>query len=163
MKAKEALSVLGVSRSTLKRYRELGLIEATLLPTGQYDYDKESIFFFKNKQKSRKSYIYGCVSTPKQKKDLENQIEYLEEYCKLKGIIIDETYKDVASGISFKNRKEFFKMLDSIIKGEVREIVISHKDRLSRVGFELFEHLFNHYGTKIIIASKKPDERNDEK
>ncbi|SET11920.1 hypothetical protein SAMN03080614_105115 [Anaerobranca gottschalkii DSM 13577] len=45
-------------------------------------------------------------------------------------------------------------MLDDIITGKVERIVITHKDRLSRVGFELFHHLFKKYNCEIIVMSE---------
>lgn len=52
-------------------------------------------------------------------------------------------------------------MLDDIIDGQVKRVVISYKDRLSRVGFELFKHLFDHYGCKIIVTSDIGSEKLD--
>lgn len=45
-------------------------------------------------------------------------------------------------GISFEKRKDFFKLPDEIIDHRVERVVIPYKDRLSRVGFDLFYHLF---------------------
>lgn len=49
---------------------------------------------------------------------------------------------------------DFFKLLDNVIAGSVEKIIISYKDRLSRVGFELFDVLFKKFGTHIIIISE---------
>lgn len=62
-------------------------------------------------------------------------------------------YQDIASGISFDKRKEFFLMLDDILDHKIEKVVITYKDRLSRVGFELFSYLFKKYGTEIIVIS----------
>lgn len=53
-------------------------------------------------------------------------------------------------------------MLDLIIQGKVERVVITHKDRLSRVGFDLFKHLFNKFGTEIIVVSDYLDPKTDE-
>ena len=45
-------------------------------------------------------------------------------------------------------------MLDEIIAGRIKEVVIAYKDRLSRVGFELFYTLFDKYGCKITVVSE---------
>ena len=42
-------------------------------------------------------------------------------------------------------------MLDDIISGKVERVVITYKDRLSRVGFELFYHLFKKIGKEIVL------------
>jgi predicted site-specific integrase-resolvase len=67
----------------------------------------------------------------------------------------------VASGISFEKRKDFFKLLDEVIQGKVERVVISYKDRMSRVGFDLFHHLFNKYNTEIIVMSEVGNEKLD--
>ena len=154
MKANEALSILRVTRPTLARYVKEGKIKATVLPTGRYDYDEESIYKFLNKNVQRKTVLYCRVSTSKQKKDLINQEELLKQFCFSNGLTINAIYKDIASGIDFENRKDFFAMLDEIIAGKIDTVVITYKDRLSRIGFNLFTHLFEKYNCKIIVMSE---------
>lgn len=154
MKANEALSILRVTRPTLARYVKEGKIKATELPTGRYDYDEESIYKFLNKNVQRKTVLYCRVSTAKQKKDLMNQEELLKQFCFSNGLTINAIYKDIASGIDFENRKDFFAMLDEIIAGKIDTVVITYKDRLSRIGFNLFTHLFKKYNCKIVVMSE---------
>jgi predicted site-specific integrase-resolvase len=143
-----------VSKSTLRNYIKSGKIKATKLPTGRYDYDEKSIYAFLNKDINRKVVIYARVSTNKQKKDLTNQIELLKNYCFQNGIQLNQIYQDIASGISFENRKEFFLLLDEVFDNRIEKVVISYKDRLSRVGFDLFRHLFKKFGTEIVVISE---------
>ena len=77
----------------------------------------------------------------------------LKQFCFMNGYTLNGIYSDIASGISFENRNDFFKLLDEIIAGKVDKVVISYKDRLSRVGFELFKHLFLRFNTQIIVVS----------
>ena len=65
----------------------------------------------------------------------------LKQFCFSNGYEVSKVYSDIASGISFEKRKDFFKMLDDIISGKVERVIISYKDRLSRVGYELFYYL----------------------
>ena len=148
MKSKEVLELLQITRPTLTKYVKEGLIKTTTLPNGRYDYDKESVYKLFNKGVDRKTYLYTRVSTPKQKPDLENQINILKQFCFSNGYCVNKIFSDIASGISFEKRKDFFKMLDDIVAGKVERIVITYKDRLSRVGFELFYHLFKKYNTE---------------
>lgn len=53
-------------------------------------------------------------------------------------------------------------MLDLVIQGKVKRVVITHKDRLSRVGFDLFKHLFDKFGTEIVVMSDYLDPQTDE-
>lgn len=162
MKAGKVLDILQISRGTLIRYRRKGYLKYKELPTGHFDYDDDSVYLLKNKQSERYTFVYGRVSTYKQKQDLENQIEELLLFAKSKGYSVNNQYKDIASGISFKNRNQFFDMLDEIIQGKVKRVIITHKDRLSRVGYELFEYLFKKYGTEIIVVSDLLDPKTDE-
>ena len=114
-----------------------------------------------NKDIERKTYLYARVSTAKQKRDLENQVQLLKTFCFQNGYMIHGIYQDIASGISFDKRKQFFDMLDEILSGRVKRVIITYKDRLSRVGFELFTHLFNKYGCEIIVMSEIGSEKLD--
>lgn len=154
MKAKEVLSTLRITRQTLTRYVKDGVIAVYKNPKGRYDYDEKSVYLFLNKNIERKNVLYSRVSTAKQRKDLQNQVELLKNYCFSNGLKINGIYSDIASGISFEKRVDFFKMLDEIIAGKIGNVIISYKDRLSRVGFELFENLFKKFGTKIIVVSE---------
>lgn len=161
MKAKDVMRLLRISRATLHRYAEKGNIKYTKLPSGIYNYNDEDIYKILNKDVQRKNYIYGRVSTAKQKKDLENQIEMLKSWVFNAGIKLDGIYSDVASGISFDKRKDFFTLLDEIIEHRVERVIIAYKDRLSRVGFELFTHLFRQYGTEIVVVSEVGNKKLD--
>jgi len=161
MKSKEVLELLQITRPTLTKYVKEGLIKVNILPNGRYDYDKDSVYKLFNKGVERKTYIYARVSTPKQKADLENQIQMLKQFCFSNGYCISRVFSDVASGISFENRKDFFKMLDDVIAGKVERVVITYKDRLSRIGFELFYHLFKKYNCEIVVMSEVGSEKLD--
>lgn len=161
MTAKEVLQVLRISRITLSSYVQKGLIKVTLKGNKRYDYDSESVYKLLNKDIERKTYIYARVSTSNQKADLENQINVLKNFCFQNGYMINGVFQDIASGISFDKRVEFFKMLDDILAGKVNRVIITYKDRLSRVGFELFSYLFKKYGCEIIVISEIGSEKLD--
>jgi predicted site-specific integrase-resolvase len=154
MKAKEVLNLLRVSRQTLTRYVKTDLIRTTRLPNGQYDYNAEDIYKLFNKGMPGQTVIYARVSTPKQKKDLENQIEMLKQFCFANGYTISAIFSDIASGNSFKERSDFFKLLDLVLDGKIERVVISYKGRLSRVGFDLFYYLFKKYKREIVVMSE---------
>lgn len=161
MKANEVLKLLRITRPTLTKYVKEGLVKVEKLPNGRYEYDSESVYSFLNKDMKRKTYIYARVSTLKQKPDLDNQIELLKQFCFSNGYTISGIYSDIASGISFEKRNDFFKMLDDIIDNKVERVVITYKDRLSRIGFDLFYHLFQKYNCEIVIMSEVGSEKLD--
>ena len=161
MKANEVLKLLRITRPTLTKYVKQGLVKVEKLPNGRYEYDSERVYSFLNKDMKRKTYIYARVSTLKQKPDLDNQIELLKQFCFSNGYTISGIYSDIASGISFEKRNDFFKMLDDIIDNKVERVVITYKDRLSRIGFDLFYHLFQKYNCEIVIMSEVGSEKLD--
>ena len=161
MTAKEVLRVLQITRPTLTKYVKEGKLKVIVKGNGRYDYDADSVYKMLNKDIERKTYLYARVSTAKQKKDLENQVQLLKNFCFQNGYLINGVYQDVASGISFEKRKEFFDMLDEILAGRVNRVIITYKDRLSRVGFELFMYLFKKYGCEILVISEIGSEKLD--
>ena len=154
MKAKEVLKLLRCSRPSLTKYLKQGKLKAKLLDNGYYDYEEKSVYDFLNKDISRKTVIYARVSTKKQKNDLKNQIELLKNFCFQNGYTINEIYSDIASGITFENRIDLFKLIDEIINNKIEKLIITYKDRLSRIGFDFFKTLFNKFGCEIIVISE---------
>ena len=59
MKAVEVLKILRIHRNTLSKYVKNGIIKASVLPNGQYDYDDNSVYAFLNKDVPRKKYVYA--------------------------------------------------------------------------------------------------------
>lgn len=161
MRASEVMKLLRISRQTLSNYTKKGFIRTTTLVNGRYDYNTDDVYKLLNNDVERKTCIYARVSTVKQKKDLENQVDILKQFCFMNGYKINEVYTDIASGISFEKRKDFFKLLDEIIDHRVERVVITYKDRLSRVGFDLFYHLFDKYNCKIVVMSEVGSQKLD--
>lgn len=148
------LQILKITRQTLTKYVKEGRVKVTVKGNGQYDYDSDSVYKLLNKDIERKTYIYARVSTAKQKRDLENQVQLLKTFCFQNGYILNGVYQDIASGINFETRKDFFDLLDEVLAGKVKRVIITYKDRLSRVGFELFSYLFAKHGCELIVMSE---------
>lgn len=161
MKIQKVIKILGISKPTAYKLIKEGKLQATKSEISNYwNFDDESVFRLANK-KERMVVVYARVSTPKQKQDLANQIDKLVIFTNSIGLTVDKTFSEIASGISFEKRTNFFKLLDLIIEGKVKKVVISHKDRLSRIGFDLFKHLFNQYACEIVIMSKAGSVKQD--
>ena len=155
--AKEAKNLLHVSGVTLMNWKNAGLIKYKKLTDRKYLYDIDSII--KNKEEkdnNRQNVIYGRVSTPRQKTDLNNQIELIKQYMLSRGINVDAVYSDIASGLNEK-RSDFNRLLESVFRCEVDTVYITFKDRLSRFGFEYFTMIFSYFGTKIVILDDKEE------
>ena len=158
MKAKDVLRILGISRVTLMTYLKKKYITANKLPNGFYDYDDKSVYDFKNNYK-RTNVIYSRVSTYKQKKDLKRQIENIKEFCEKNSIQYSTIYSEISPGIDL-DRKEFNIMLQDIFKFKIDKVIISNKDRLTRLSFITLENIFRQFGTKIIVLSRNEKKNN---
>jgi len=154
MKTAEVMRVLRVSRPTVYNYRVQGKLTGKLMTNSSWNYDEESVYKLLNDDVPRKNYIYARVSTFKQKPDLENQLNLLKQWCVATGVQLHGQFADIASGISFNGRKDFFVLFDDVLDGKVQKVIITHKDRLSRVEFDLFHHLFKRFGTEIVVISE---------
>lgn len=161
MKSNEVLSMLGISRVTLCKYVKLGKIRVVKLPNGYYSYNKEDVYRLKGLDVKRKKVIYARVSTSKQTKELENQIETITAYVNKNGYGIDAVYSDIANGMNL-DRKGFTKLLSAVMANEIDEVFISHKDRLALLDFDLVSRLFSQYGTKITVINSSKNKSAEE-
>lgn len=160
MRAKKARKILHITDPTLLKYRKLGLINATQNPiNGYWDYDEESIYKLANKKDKRDIVVYGRVSTSKQQKDLENQIDSLIQYANKNGYQVDRIYKDIASGLTF-DRGDFKSMINRVLKHEIKTIFITYKDRFSRVSFDMWKSICDECDCELKILNQS---NNDEK
>ena len=154
MKAKEVLQVLRVTRPTLTKYVKDGLIKVVVKSNGQYDYDTDSVYEFLNKDVERKTYIYARVSSMRHSRNLDSQLSLLKGFCIENGYKLDGIYKDVGGTISFENRSQFFELLDEVLAGKVKRVLVTTEDRISQMEFELFSYLFAKFGCEIITISE---------
>ena len=160
--SKEAQKILKVGNVTLVRYANKGLIEFIKTPKGYRLYNvnkylKDHNYVTSKSIDNNKFICYCRVSTNGQKDDLIRQKKYmLNKYPNYE--IID----DIGSGINF-NRKGLRKIIDFGINGQLRELVISYKDRLCRIGYELIEYILITYSkTNIIVDKHKEESLNEE-
>lgn len=103
-----------------------------------------------------KTYIYCRVSSSNKKDDLNRQIERCVQFCNANGWEIEKVYKEIASGMN-DNRKQLNLLLDS----EPKRIVVEHKDRLTRFGFNYLDRLLNFLGYQLIIINRDKEDEND--
>ena len=165
---KEASEKLGVHQRTLMDWDKKGLIHVIRTPGNKRLYDVEKFLKEHNlKQDEKKEELedskekinicYVRVSTNGQRKDLENQKNFMKE--NYKDYILIE---DIGSGLNL-NKKGLRKIINLAIKGKINKLVIAHKDRLVRFGFELIEDLIKEYSNgEIIILDKKDKTKKPE-
>jgi predicted site-specific integrase-resolvase len=153
---REAMCLTGLGNQTIRKLADTQTIQSYKTPTRQRRFNKESILKFCNAprelpeppRKPRRNYLYARVSSKKQMDDLSRQIKYLQEYRPE----YNEYYalEDIGSGINFK-RKGLQTLLDACLQGTIGEVIIAHRDRLSRFGYDLLECLVRKAGGKIIV------------
>ena len=154
-KPKEFAELLNVSVLTLQRWDNAGKLKAFRTPTDRRYYTYEQYKEFKGITSSEKrTVIYTRVSTSNQKDDLKNQVDFLRQYANAKGIIIDEVIEDYGSGLNY-NRKKWNKLIDECMTSDIGTIIVTHKDRFIRFGFEWYERFLEKFNVKIIVVNNE--------
>ena len=64
-----------------------------------------------------------------------------------------EVIKDIGSGLNYK-RKGLKTLLERAMSGDKLKVVVAHKDRLMRFGFELVEWIVQRNGGEIVVLKQ---------
>ena len=153
-KPKEFAELLNVTVKTLQRWDREKTLVANRTPTNRRYYTYDQYLQFKGIGRdadSRKIVIYTRVSTRNQADDLENQVDFLQNYVNAKGLIVDEVIRDYGSGLNY-NRKKWNQLLGEVMENKVKMIFVSHKDRFVRFGFDWFEKFCNKFNVEIVVV-----------
>lgn len=153
----EAAKVLGVTTTTLRNWDKNGLLHPDEHTRGgNRRYKLESL---KNinpdvryKTDDLKTIAYARVSSHDQKEDLARQVAVLEAYCAKHGFEY-EVIQDLGSGMNYY-KKGLTKLLNLILDGQVKRLVLTHKDRLLRFGAELVFAICEAKEVEVIIINK---------
>ena len=89
--------------------------------------------------------IYTRVSAAENKDNLEGQAKRLMDYCAAKGDQVTAVVKEIGSGVNDARPK----LLKLLTDPTIGLIVVEHKDRLTRFGFNDIEQLLGRQGRKI--------------
>ena len=156
-KPKDFSELIGVSVKTLQRWDREGILKANRTPTDRRYYTYEQYLQFKGihiEHDTRQIVIYARVSTRNQKEDLQNQVTFLRQFCNVKGIIVDQCIEEYGSGLNY-NRKKWNVLLEEVMEQKIKQIVITHKDRFIRFGYDWFEQFCRKYGTTIVVVKNE--------
>lgn len=153
---REAAKRLGVSTATLRRWDSTGQLKAYRTPGNHRAYRESDILAIQGLKISipHRHLIYARVSSRAQKKHLTNQLQALQTYADAKGYSATETIREVGGGMNFK-RPQFLSLMDAIERKEVKVLMIAHKDRLVRFGFEYFDHFCKAHGCVVEILAQE--------
>lgn len=94
--------------------------------------------------------LYARVSSHDQKKDLDGQVARLSIYAAENELIVTKILTEIGSGLN-GNRK---KLLSALSDPTIDVILVEHKDRLTRFGFEYIETLLKSQGREVVVADK---------
>jgi predicted site-specific integrase-resolvase len=146
---------VGRSVQTVRRWEKEGRLEAKRLPSGHRYFDESDVRALLGIAPDKKDTVVYCrVSSAGQKDDLASQVRAMEEYCRGAGIPVDVWMQEIGGGMNFK-RKHFLHLIDRIQRGEIKKLLIAHKDRLMRFGFDLFHHMATENGCEIVVMNQE--------
>jgi predicted site-specific integrase-resolvase len=144
MKLSEYARRNSISYQTAWHHFKEGLIpNARQLPSGTVVVDE-----IKESTKPEYTVIYARVSSSENRSNLETQAERLSQYCTAKGWTVNEVVKECASGLN-DTRPKLSKILT---ERKATRLVIEHKDRLTRFGFNYIKLLLN--DCEIVVVNE---------
>lgn len=144
-KLKDAVRLTGLHPNTLRKYADQGIIATIRTPSGQRLFNIDA---FIGQRQIAQVVVYARVSSRKQQDDLARQVAYLkskEPHA--------EVVSDIASSLNFK-RRGLQTILERCLQGDKLTVVVAHRDRLARFGFDLIEWLIERNGGKVVVLSK---------
>lgn len=107
------------------------------------------------KRKNDHTVVYARVSSSENKQNLDTQADRVSQFCNAKGWIVNEVIKECASGLNDSRPK-----LSKIFKDrKATRIVVEHKDRLTRFGFNYIKDLFPE--CEIVVINEVGEEQED--
>ena len=159
-KPKEFADLLHVTVRTLQKWDKAGKLTAFRTPANRRFYTHDQYLEYMGNlnesvvKNQKKVVIYARVSLVSQKDDLKNQISFLRQFVNARGIILDEVISDIGSGLNFR-RKNWNQLIKRVMKNEIKQIYIAHKDRFVRFGFDWLKNLCLENGTEIVVVNNE--------
>lgn len=134
-------------KSAYRLFKQNKIPNARQLESGTIVIDDQ-----KETRKPEYNVVYSRVSSSENKTNLDTQAERVSQFCNAKGWIVHNVIKECASGLN-DQRPKLQKLLQD---DKVTRIIVEHKDRLTRFGFEYIKTLFD--GEIVVINEVKEDE-----
>ncbi|UBY93837.1 IS607 family transposase [Bifidobacterium pseudolongum] len=147
----------GKATSTLQRWDRTGVLAAHRTVTNRRYYTHDQYLSVMGlppepeTTRGKRTVIYTRVSSRGRRGDLDNQERFLRQWANARGLIVDEVWSDIGSGMNFK-RKNFNRIMYS---DDLEHVIIAHKDRLTRFGYDWFEHYLNRRGVTVTVVNNE--------
>lgn len=102
--------------------------------------------------------VYARVSDPsKRKTQLPAQQRRVEDWAQLNGYHVVRTVAEVGSGVNDTRRK-----LTALLKDDSwGTLIVEHKDRLTRFGFNWFKLFIHAQGRELVVINETSSDRAD--
>lgn len=155
----KAAKLLGITVKTLQRWER----EGRLIPVGRTDSNRrlytisqiQSFIGMRQGNREPTRLVAYCrVSSAAQKPDLINQRRVLEEFIVARGLANVEFVEEIGGGLNFK-RKKFLTLMEEMGRREIKTLILAHRDRLTRFGFEWFEHYAKSQGCEVLVLNQE--------
>ncbi len=156
MKLSEYARKVGVSYRTAWRWYKSGQLKGYQVETGTIIIT-EPLPEAVAPMSVQKVAIYTRVSAAENKDNLEAQAKRLIDYCAAKGYQVAAVVKEIGSGVN-DTRPKLLKLLTD---PTLSLIVIEHKDRLTRFGFNYIEKLLAMQGRRIEVVNLAENGKED--
>ena len=157
---REASKLTGICPQTLRKLSDQNKLKAYKTLSGQRKFEKQYLEEFctgaahSDDKRKRKNFIYARVVSEDDMDELQRQIQVMKDADEM-----FETYtviSDIGQGTNLK-RKGLSVLLDACLDKQIGEVVITHKDKLSRFAFDLIQQIVIKAGGWITIVK---DEKN---
>lgn len=149
--------LIGKSTKTLQKWDREGKLVAHRSPQSNrryYTHDQYLEYRGLKAPEQGLTIVYARVSGVAQKPDLVTQMAALKAYCNAHEIAVDEWIQDIGSGLNYK-RKGFNRLMEMVELGQVRKIIIAHRDRFVRFGSDYFEAFCQRHHTELVILNEE--------
>lgn len=148
MKLSDYARKIGISYRTAWRWYKSGRLKGYQAETGTIIIT-EPLPDLIAPTESKKVAIYTRVSASENKENLETQAKRLMDYCAAKGYQVAAIVKEIGSGVNDTRPK----LIKLITDPTISPIVVEHKDRLTRFGFNYIEKLLAMQGRHIEVIN----------
>lgn len=138
-----AAKYIGRHPKTLQALDRAGVLPAQRTSTGRRYWHRADLDAYLGRTAvvaPKRLLAYCRVSSQTQHADLKNQRAIVEQFCIAKGLANVEYVEEIGGGLNFK-RPKFLALIDSLLAGEVSDLIVAHQDRLLRFGIDLLAHL----------------------
>lgn len=98
--------------------------------------------------------VYARVSSSMNKDNLHSQSQRVQQFCSAKGWEICAVAEECASGLNDKRPK----LMKLLMDPSITRIVVEHKDRLTRFGYNYIEQL---WGGELVVINQVAEDEKD--